>query len=168
MKYGAVRVKVKKGTAMNDFKVASPTATASVRGTKIQEMSYYRGLGGKIRMGDEGKIGYSVNPTIPLGPNQQSDDQLTNPIVYAKMSNWVPVNFSGHTKEEAMSSVWHNTPGAGVWDDLIPGSTSDTKIHGRPVQEPTGNGHGTNGGTNGGTGNPPPTPPPPTPPTQPW
>ena len=41
MKYGAVRVHVKKGTARNDFQVACPTATASVKGTKINQIQYF-------------------------------------------------------------------------------------------------------------------------------
>ena len=41
LKYGAVRVQVEKGRRANDFKVSSPTATASVTGTKIQEISYF-------------------------------------------------------------------------------------------------------------------------------
>ena len=91
MKYGAVRVHVKKGTAANDFQVTSPTATASVKGTKIEEMSYYRGLGGKIRMGSEGKARYKVNPTTTVGPGETTDDKGTSPIIYAKMRMWVPI-----------------------------------------------------------------------------
>jgi len=131
MKYGAVRIQVKKGTAANDFKVSCPTATASVKGTKIKEFSYFRGLGGKLRMGNEGKAEYSVNPTIPVGPGGKTDSNLTSPIVYAMMGTWVPVNFSGFTKEETWSSMWHGTGGEGAWGNLTPSSPSNFNVFGQ-------------------------------------
>ena len=143
MKYGAVRIHVKKGTAANDFKVSCPTATASVKGTKIEEFSYFRGLGGRLRMGDEGKALYTVNPTMPVGPGGTTDDKLTSPIVYAKMGLWVPLSFSGYTPGETKSSFWHGTPGAGVWQNLNPSNPSNSNVQGQVTQ-------GTNG-QNGGT-----------------
>lgn len=143
MKYGALQIQVKKGTALNDFQVASPTATASVRGTKIQEMSWYRGIGGKLKMGNEGTVLYKVNPTIVLGPNQQTDDKLTAPIVFSKKTSWVPVNFAGFTKMETESSFAHGTVGPGAWDrlrtDVGPGA-SDTR---RTNVDPDSNGDDT-------------------------
>ncbi|KPJ56423.1 MAG: hypothetical protein AMS16_02435 [Planctomycetes bacterium DG_58] len=137
MKYGAVRIQVKKGTAANDFQVSCPTATASVKGTKIEEFSYFRGLGGKLRMGDEGKAKYHVNPTISVGAGGTTDDKLTSPIVYAKMGTWVPINFSGYTSGETNSSFWHGTPGAGVWQNLNPTNPSNSNVQGQVIQNTT-------------------------------
>ena len=144
MKYGAVRIQVRKGTAANDFKVSCPTATASVKGTKIKEFSYFRGLGGKLRMGNEGKALYSVNPTIPVGPGGTTDTKLTSPIVHAMKGTWVPVNFSGFTPGETKSSLWHGTGGAGAWGNLNSKTPGNSNVFGQ-IQQGTnhenGNGH---------------------------
>jgi hypothetical protein len=121
MKYGAVRVHVKKGTARNDFQVSSPTATASVKGTIINEFTYFKGLGGKIQMGPEGSANYGQQGFgIPVGPGQGTNDKLLDPIISAKMKTWVPVTFTGFTQGENKSAVWHGTPGSTVWKHLAP------------------------------------------------
>jgi hypothetical protein len=153
LKYGAVRVQVKKGTAANDFKVSSPTATASVTGTKIEELSYYRGMGTQFRMGSEGHVEFHVNPTMNVGPGEHTDDHLTNPIVFAIMGVWVPIGFPGYTPEETGSSFWHHTQFEGVWFNLNPSNPSNAN-------------QGTEGGpppTHLTTPPPPPPPPPPKP-----
>jgi hypothetical protein len=157
MKYGAVRVQVKRVTAANDFAVSCPTATASVTGTKIKEMSYYRGVGAKLRMGDEGHAKFSVNPTRPVGPNETTDDKLTSPIVYAKLTTWLPVTFNGFTRDEVRSNIWRGTLGPGSWEKLTPNSPSNTHIYHRL------GGTCTNGHTNGG-----PVVPEPEEPVEPW
>jgi len=148
MKYGSVRIQVKKGTAANDFRVASPTGTASVQGTKIEEFSYYRGLGGHIVMGNEGSAQYHVNPTMTIGPGQMTNDHLVDPATFAKLAGWVPVNFTGYTPEETKSSFWRETLGEGVWNNLTQTNPS-------------------NSGLNNQSFPPPPPPPPPTKPPRP-
>ena len=123
MKYGAVRVHVKKGTARNEFRVACPTATASVQGTKIQEFSYFKGLGSKILMGNEGTAKYgSQLGSLNVGSGEGTNDELLDPAVTARMKAWVPVTFSGFTKQEQNAAVWHGTVGAVVWQNLVPQS----------------------------------------------
>jgi hypothetical protein len=129
MKYGAVRIQVKKGTAANDFRVASPTGTASVQGTKIEEFSYYRGLGGRILMGSEGSAQYHVNPTMTIGAGQMTNDQLVDPATFAKLAGWVPVNFTGYTPEETKSSFWRETLGEGVWNNLVSSNPSNSNLN---------------------------------------
>ena len=149
MKYGAVRIQVKKGTAANDFRVASPTGTASVQGTKIEEFSYYRGLGGRLVMGNEGSAQYHVNPTMTVGPGQMTNDHLVDPATFAKQAGWVPVNFTGYTPEETKSSFWRGTLGEGVWSKLVPTNPSNTNQFNQSFPPP------------------PPPPPPPSPPKPP-
>ena len=150
MKYGSVRIQVKKGTAANDFRVASPTGTASVQGTKIEQFSYYRGLGGRIVMGSEGQAEYHVNPTMTLGAGQMTNDQLVDPATFAKLAGWVPVNFTGYTPEEVKSSFWRGSLGEGVWANLV--STSNANQNNQSFPPPP----------------PPPTPPAPLRPPEPW
>jgi hypothetical protein len=122
MKYGSVQIQVKKGTAANDFRVASPTGTASVQGTKIEEFSYYRGLGNRLVMGDEGTALYHVNPTVTIGAGQTTNDHLVDPGTFAKLAGWTPTNLPGYTPEETKSSFWRETLGEGVWQNLMSGT----------------------------------------------
>jgi len=145
MKYGAVRVHVKKGTARNDFKVACPTATASVKGTIIQEFSYFKGLGSKILMGNEGTAGFvSKLGSMSVGSGEGTNDRLLDPVVSARLSTWVPVTFSGMTREEQKAALWHGTVGAVVWQNLVPTSNGPGQ---NPHPTHTNGTNGTNGHT---------------------
>lgn len=111
MKYGDLRAQVKKGTAPQDFQVKATTYTLSVGGTEIQEISYYKGQGGMVRMGVEGKSNVHVNPTLSLYADESTDDQLTDPLWFAKMDSWTPLGFPGWTFEELYSTAWHDGSG---------------------------------------------------------
>ena len=141
LKYGGLRLDVRKGTQANDFKVQTPVYLVGVAGTEVQEVSYYNGYGGKIRMGDEGVARVSVNPTRRVVAGETTDHNLTSPIVYGKLGSWVPVNFPGYTPKEFQTSFWWGTTGPGAFDNLRSNNPSNSTMWGQITGGNTTSGH---------------------------
>jgi hypothetical protein len=77
LRLGEVKAQVgRKGGAKSDFEVRTPTATASVRGTRIETIGYTPGLGTYITMGSEGLLAFqTVWGRVFLGATDSSQQR---------------------------------------------------------------------------------------------
>lgn len=126
---GSVRAGVMPTTLEADFRVATPTLTASVRGSEIKEITHFPDSGTDVYTGRldpehgmdcEDKKGRKQK----LGSNEHTDDDLTHPVDSEKDEQNEAVPPEGSTDDEKDWSKMLPDP-----TDTNPGEEKDRDVH---------------------------------------
>ena len=106
IRVGAVRVKVTENQpAKTDMKISTPNATASVRGTEIEEVKASRHFGDSIAI-DSGKVEFrNKERAITVKGGESTNQNLTNPIENAVLKTVAEITPAGVTPEEQQALV---------------------------------------------------------------
>jgi len=152
MKYGAMQTSVDPARGPNDFRVTTPVATLSVRGTRGR-WAYWGDFGFFLK-GDEGHLGAGTDDFQTLvGAGESTDGDLTKSVVLEKLGRLVLLGdaLGGLTKREILNYM-RNPGGKGVLDFTGGGNT------GTPLLPPPSGGRnyddGYHNGISPGTGCP--------------
>ncbi|MBI4835495.1 MAG: FecR domain-containing protein [Planctomycetes bacterium] len=123
IRVGSIRVKVTEDQPVKtDMKISTPNATASVRGTEIEEVESSQHFGDSISV-DSGEVQYDTQEgSMPVGGGETTNDTLINPIENAIMDTVANIAPNGVTSDEFLNSF--NTPATG--GDLISDANSET------------------------------------------
>jgi hypothetical protein len=84
LNFGEVRASVPPLEKKTEFTVSTPTMTCSVGGTDWSIRANVD-MPDTVQMGPRGLLYVSVQPTMPLGPNQGTNSNLINPIDLARL-----------------------------------------------------------------------------------
>jgi hypothetical protein len=122
IRVGSIRVKVADDQPVKtDMKISTPNATASVRGTEIEEVESSQHFGDSVSV-DSGEIQYDTQEgSMPVGGGETTNEDLLNPIENAIMETVANIAPTGVTDDEFLNSF--NDPSTG--GDLISDANSD-------------------------------------------
>lgn len=106
LRIGSIRVKVNENQPVKtDMKISTPNATASVRGTEIEEVKSSSHFGDTISI-DSGKVNYETKDgSINVQGGESTNQNLINPIENALMQTIALVAPVGLTQSEIQNLV---------------------------------------------------------------
>lgn len=128
LQIGAVRVKVnEKQPVKTDMKIYTPNATASVRGTEIEEIKTSSHFGDTIAVAS-GKVGYgNEESSITLEGGESTNQNLIHPIENALMQILVQIAPIGTTDLENRTLISVSATGGKLLSDVT-SNTSDPTL----------------------------------------
>jgi len=129
LKFGSIRAGVMPTTLVTDFRVATPTLTASVRGSWFKEITHFPDSGTDVYSGElDPSHGMDCQDNKgrkqKLGPNEHTDDDLTHPVDSEKVKQNKVTPPEGSTDDEESRSKMLPDP-----SEINPGEQNDDDVH---------------------------------------
>jgi len=139
LKYGSMRSAVDSSRGPNDFKVAMPVATLSVRGSGAAYGSS-GDFGPGVKVFESTWQGQAGGKQMNVGPGQSTDGDLTRSILLAMLAKFLQIGDpnGGQTNGDALNYLY-NGQGRGVFD-FVGGGGGSTQFF--AIGSHNGNGQG--------------------------